>query len=112
MKKHLRWIGFGVLAVGVIVLLLVVGANKNLRQRLTALLLERKVKTEIQDSRDKAAAAKAKAEANKLGAEEAEKIAKESEEAISKQKEALQAGLEERGLNADEIADRFRNLGV
>jgi len=111
-KNYARWVVYGLLAVGVIVLLLVVGVNKDLRQRLTALLLERKVKTEIQSLQEKAAIAKAKAQANQISAEEAEKASKAADEAISKQKQALQAGLEQKGMSADEIANRFRNLGV
>lgn len=112
MKKYGRWIIFGIIAVGIIALLIFVGVNKNLRQRLAALLLERKVKTEIQNLRDKAVDAKARADANRIDAEEAEQIAKETGEAISKQKKALEEGFKKRGLSADEIADRFRNLGV
>ena len=112
MKKYWRWIVFGVVAIGIIALLLFIGANKDLRQRLTALLLERKVKTEIQNTRDKAAAAKAKADTNQISAEEAADVAKQSEEAIAKQKTALQQGLKARGLNAGEIANRFTSLGV
>jgi ABC-type lipoprotein release transport system permease subunit len=112
MKNYLRWATFGLVAVGIIALLLLLGANKNLRQRLTALLLEKKVKTEIQGLQEQAANARAKAQANQISAEAAEATAKATEEAISKQKQALQAGLEQRGANAEEIASRFRNLGV
>jgi len=111
-KKYWRWIVFGVVAIVVIALLVLVGANKNLRQKLTALLLERQVKNKIADTKEKAAAAKAKAEANTISAEEAETEAKAAEEAISKQKKILQEGLEKRGLDADEIANRMGNLSV
>jgi DNA-directed RNA polymerase specialized sigma24 family protein len=111
-KKYGRWILFGLVAVGIIVLLILGGVNKDLRQRLTALLLERKVKNKIQDLKEEAAASRAKAEASEISAEEAEQVATATEEAISEQKKALEMGLEERGLNADEIADRFGRLGV
>jgi len=107
-KNYLRWAAFGLVAVGLIVLLLLLGSNKSLRQRLTALLLEKKVKTAIQGLQEQAADAKAKAQANQIGAEEAEATAKATEEAILKQRQALQAGLEQRGA----IASRLRNLGV
>ena len=112
MKKYGRWIVFGLLAVGIVVLLLVVGANKNLRQKLIALLLEKKVKTEISNLKDKATAAKTLADAGKMDAKEAEAEAAAAEEAISKQKKDLEKGLEKRGFNADEITDRLRNLSV
>ena len=112
MKPSLRWIGFGLLAVGIIALLLVFGANKKLRQKLTALLLEKKIKTEISNLKDTAIIAKAKADANKISAEEAEQVSKAADEAISKQKTALQEGLKKKGLTADEITDRFKSLGV
>ena len=112
MKKYGRWIVFGLLAVGVIILLLVVGANEKLRKRLTALLIQEKAKTEINNLKDKATVAKTKADSGKITAEEAEKEAKAAEEAISKQKQALQQGLEKKGLSADEIADSFTRLGV
>ena len=108
----MRWIIYGLVAIVVIALLLLVGSNKNLRQRLTALLLERKVKTSIQGLQEQAAAAKAKAEANQISAQEAEDVIKAAEEAISRQKQELQAGLADGGLNAQEIADRFRNLRI
>ena len=112
MKKYGRWIIFGLVAAGIIALLLLVGLNSDLKKKLSSLLLEKKIKTKIQNLRDKAAAAKIKADAGKVSAEEAENTAKETEEAISKQKEVLQKGLEKEGLNADEIVDRFRNLGI
>lgn len=112
MKKYGRWIIFGVVAVGIIALLLLVGINGNLRRKLEILLLELQIKTKVANIKEKAAATKAKAEANEISAVEIEKEAKATEEAISKQKEALQKGLEKRGLNADEIADRLGNLGV
>ena len=112
MKQYWRWIIFGLVAVGIIALLLFAGANKKLRQRLMALLLERKVKTEIQNLRDKAASAKAKADSDKIDAEEAEQIASTTDKEIAEKKQSLQKGLEERGLDAAEIADRFRSLGV
>lgn len=112
MKQYGRWIIFGLIAIGVIILLVVLGVNKDLRQKLTALLLERKVKTTIQGLQDQAADARAKAQANQMSAEDAEKAAKAAEAAIVQQKQALQAGFESRGLNAEEIADRFKRLGV
>lgn len=112
MKKYGRWIIFGLVAIGIIILLVLLGTNKEMRQRLTALLLERKVKNRIEDLRENAANIKAKAEANQISAEKADQIAKEAEQAISEQKKALQEGLEKRGLNADEIADRFRHLSI
>ena len=108
--KYGRWIIFGLVAVGIIALWLLFGANKNLRQRIEALLLERLVKNKIQDLRDKSADVKARADSNQINAEQAEKEAADIEKAISEQKTALQGGLESRGLNAEEIADRFTRL--
>ena len=112
MKNYGRWIVFGLVAAGIIALLLLVGANKNLRERLVALLLERKVKTAIQGLQDQASTAKARAQANQLSAEEAEKAAKVVADAIASQKQALQAGYEQQGLTANEIAERFTNLNI
>jgi len=111
-KKSLRWVIFGVIAVGLVALLLLVGANKKLRQRVEALLLERFIKNKVKDLEDKAAVVKAQAEVGKTNAEEAEKVAKETEEAIKKQKTDLQKKLEDRGLSADEISTRFNNLRI
>lgn len=112
MKKYGRWIAFGVVAVGLIALLILVGANKKLRQKVEALLLERLIKNKVQDLKEKAAVAKSKAEAGKISAEEAEHVANEAEKAISEQKENLQKKLETKGMSADEIADRFNNLRI
>jgi hypothetical protein len=112
MKQYWRWIVFGVIAIGIIVLLVLVGANQKLRQQLVALLLEQKVKTEIAGLKDKAIIAKTKADSGKIEAEEAEQVANETEEAISKKKETLQKKYESDGLDTDEIANRFNNLGV
>ncbi|MCK5601180.1 hypothetical protein KAR91_04900 [Candidatus Pacearchaeota archaeon] len=112
MKKYGRWIVFGLVAIGLIVLLLLVGVNKNLRQKIKALLLERLVKNKVNDLNEEAAVAKSKAESGKISAEEAENVAKEKEEAISKQKENLQKKLETKGMSADEIANRFNNLRI
>jgi uncharacterized membrane protein YcjF (UPF0283 family) len=111
-KKYARWIGFGVVAVGLITLFVLVGLNDKLRKRIEALLLERLVKNKVQDLKEQAAVAKSKAEAGKISAEEAEQVAKNTEEAISKQKENLQKKLETKGMSADEIADRFNNLRI
>lgn len=110
MKKYGRWIIFGVVAVGLLVLLLLVGANEKLRQRVTALLLERFVKNKVSDLKDKAAHAQAQAEAGKMKAEEAEQVAKDTEEAISRQKENLQKKYEDQGMSADEISTRINNI--
>ena len=112
MKKYWRWIVFGVVAMGLIALWLLLGMNKKFRQKIEALLLERKIKTEIQDLREKAAATKVRAENSEINAEEAEKEAKAIEEAIQKQKAILEEGLKVRGLSADEIANRFNNLDI
>jgi len=111
-KKYVRWVVFGLIAVGLIVLLVLVGANEKLRKRVTALLLERLVQNKVKDLQDKAATAKAQAEAGKIKAEEAEKIAKETGEAISKQKGDLQKKYESQGMDADEISDRFNHLDI
>ena len=110
--NYIRWIIFGLVALGIIVLLVLCGANKNLRERLVALLLERKVKTAIQGLQDQAATSKAKAQANQMSAEEAEVAAKVVADAIAKQKQSLQTGYEQKGMTSDEIAERFRNLGI
>lgn len=112
MKKYIRWVVFGLVAVGLIVLLVLIGANKKLRQRVEALLLERLVRNKVRDLQDKAAHAKAQAEAGKIKAEEAEQIANETGEAIKKQKEDLQKKYESRGMDADEISNRFNNLDI
>jgi hypothetical protein len=111
-KKYGRWIIFGVVAVGLIALLLLVGANKKLRQRVTALLLERFVKNKVSDLKEKAAHAQAKAEAGTIKAEEAEQVAKDTEEAISKQKGNLQKKYEDQGMSADEISNRFNTISI
>jgi hypothetical protein len=74
--------------------------------------LERLVKNKIQDLRDKALAIRAKADANQIDAETANQEASAIEQAISDHKLALQANLEVRGLNAEEIANRFRTLNL
>lgn len=112
MKKYGRWVVFGVVATGLIALLLLVGANKKLRQKVTALLLERFVKNKVSDLKEKAAHAQAKAEAGTIKAEEAEQVAKNTEEAISKQKENLQKKYEDQGMSANEISDRFNNISL
>jgi len=112
MKQYLRWIIFGLVAVGIIILLVLVGANTKLRQQLTAFLLEQKTKTEIAGLKDKAIVAKTKADAGKLDAEQAEQVANETGKAIFKKKETLQKSYESKGMDADEIANRFNNLGV
>ena len=99
-------------AVGLIVLLVLVGANKKLRQKVEALLLERLVKNKIRDLEDKAAQVTAAAEAEEMSAKEAEETAAELKQEISKQKEALQSKLELRGMNADEISTRFNRLRI
>ena len=110
--KYWRWIVFGLVAIAIIALWVLVGVNKNLRQRMEALLLERLVKNKVQDLKDKAAGVKAQADSNKIDAEKAQQEAAAIEKAISEQKTALQAGLESRGLDANEIADRFRRLNL
>lgn len=112
MQKYIRWIIFGVVALGLIVLIVVVGLNKDLRQKVEALLLEKFVRNKVADLRDKATAAKTKADAGKISAEQAEQVAADTEKAISEQKDGLQQGLEQRGLSADEIANRFNNLSI
>jgi len=110
--KYWRWIVFGLVAIAIIALWVLVGVNKNLRQRMEALLLERLVRNRVQDLRDKAADVKAQADANKIDAEKAQQEAAAIEKAISEQKAALQSGYESRGVNAEEIADRFRRLNL
>jgi len=111
-KRYWKWIAFGLVAIGLLVLWLLVASNKNLRQRVEVLLLEKFVRNKVQGLQDEAAAANALAASNEKGAQEAAKRAKELEAAISEQKQSLQSGLESRGLNADEIANRFRNLNI
>ena len=82
MKRYWRWIVFGLVAVGVLTLLLLVGSNKKLRQKLTALLIQEKAKTEINNLKDKAIVAKTRADSGKISAEEAENEANSAEEAI------------------------------
>ncbi len=112
MKKYWRWILFGLLVIGLIVLWLVIGANKNLRQKVEALILEKFIKNKVHDLKEKASAARAVGDHTKEEAEAAENKAKEIEKEISKQKEVLQRGLENRGMNADEISNRFNNLSI
>lgn len=112
MKKFGRWLLFGMFAIGLMVLLFVVGINKNLRAQLEALLLEKFVKNKVGDLKEKAARAQTKAEAGVISAEEAEKIAKSTEEEILKQKEDLQKKYEEQGMAADDISNRINNLRV
>jgi 23S rRNA pseudoU1915 N3-methylase RlmH len=110
--KYGRWIIFGLVAIAIVGLWLLVGANKNLRQRIEALLLERLVKNKVQDLRDKATEVKAKADAHQIDGEKAQQEAAAIEKAISEQKAALQSNLESRGLDAEEIANRFRTLNL
>lgn len=112
MKKYIRWIIFGLIAVGLIAILLLIGANEKLRKKVTALLLEKFIQNKVKDLQEKAAYAKAQAEAGKIKAEEAEKIAQETGEIISKQKEDLQKKYENQGMNANEISDRFNHLDI
>lgn len=112
MKKYLRWIVFGLVAIVLIVLLLLVGANKKLRQHIESLLLERFVKNKVRDLEDEAATAIAKAKMGRTSAKEAEKIASDTEKKIEKQKADLQEKLENRGMSADEISNRFNNLRI
>lgn len=110
MKKYGRWIVFGVVALGLLALMLLVGANTKLRQRIEALLLERFVKNKVNDLKEKAARAQAKAEAGTIKAEEAEQVANDAEVAISRQKENLQKKYEDQGMSADEISNRINNI--
>lgn len=112
MKKYGRWVVFSVVAAGLITLLVFIGVNKKLRQRVTALLLERFVKNKVSDLKEQAAHAQAKAEAGIIKAEEAEQVAKNMGEAISKQKENLQKKYEDQGMSADEISNRFNNINI
>ena len=112
MKRYLRWVVFGLIAVGLIALLVVFGANAKLREKMLRLMLELKVKTSIQDLKEKAATASAKAKDDSDEGVEAEKAAKEAEAKVSQKKEELRVQLTERGLSADEIADRFRKLDI
>lgn len=112
MKKWGRWIIFGIIAVLAIVGIIVFSANKKLRQRIESLLLERFIKNKVSDLKEKAVEVKTLAEKGKLDAKEAEDEAKAIEEQIAGQKEALQQGLEKRGLDADEISNRFNNLSI
>jgi len=112
MKSYIRWIIFGVIALGIIALLVLVGLNTKLRQQLVALLLEQKTKNEIADLQEQAIVVKTKADIDKLNADQLHALAKKNEEAISKKKEALQKTYESKGMSADEIATRFRNLSI
>jgi len=111
-KKYSRWLLFGILAIGLIILLFLFGINKNLRIQLEALLLEKFVSNKVSDLKEKAARAQTKAEAGVISAEEAESIAKSIEEAIIRQKEDLQKKYEEQGMAADDISTRINNLHV
>lgn len=110
--KYVRWIVFGLIAAVIVVLWILLGSNKKLRQQIEALLLERLVKNKIQDLRDRAVEIKAKADANQIDAEKAKQEASAIEQEISEHKDALQMDLESRGLDAKEIADRFRKLNL
>ena len=110
LKKHWRWVAFGLVAIGIIALWLLVSANKSLRQKLEVMLLERFVKNKVDDLEDKASAAKALANSGADGAANAEADAKKLSDQIAQQKTTLQQGLQQRGLDADQIAERFRNL--
>lgn len=110
MKKYIRWIGFGLIAVVLIVLLLLVGLNRELRNKIKVLLTEQFIKNKVKDFEEDAAVAKSKAKSGKLEAKKAEKIAKEAEDKIKVQKEELEKKLNDQGLSADEISNRFNSL--
>jgi len=110
LKKYWRWIVFGLVAIGLIVLWLLVSSNKSLRQKLEVMLLERFVKNKVDGLEDQASAAKALAESGASDAAAAEATARQLAVAVAQQKATLQQGLESRGLDADQIAERFRNI--
>ena len=110
--KYIRWIFFGLIAIVLIVLLILVSANKKLRQKVEVLLLERFVKNKVKDLEDKASNASIKAKIGKMEAEKAEEIAEVTHIKILKQKKDLQEKLEHRGLTSDEISTRFNNLSI
>lgn len=112
MNQYVRWIIFGVVALGIVILLIFAGSNKKLRQQLTALLLEKKIKTEIDIIKDKAIIIKNKADNNKIAAEEAEQLSKNNDATIAEKKQLLQKQFENNGMTADEITNRFKHLGV
>lgn len=112
MKKYGRWIWFGIVAVVLLVVLIVVGANQSLRRKVEALLLERFVRNKVKDLEDKATVIKTKATMNEGDAKEAEAKAAELDKQIAEEKRKLQQGLAERGLSADEISNRFNNLNI
>lgn len=112
MKKYIRWIIFGLIAVVLIILLVLVGINEKLREKVSSLLLEKFIQNKVRDLRDRAEYVRAQADAGKIAAEEAEKIVRETNETVSKQKESLQSKYESKGMNADEISNRFNNLNI
>ena len=112
MKKYLRWTAAGIVVVALLVLLVFVGINSNLRNKITQLLAELKFKNVISDLKEQAANIRAKADADSTKAAEAEGIAKEIEVKIITKKKELSEDLAGRGMSTDEIAERFRKLSI
>lgn len=108
--KYGRWIVFGVVAIGLIALLIFLGANKKLRDQIQALLAEKLLNNKVRDLQDQASKVQAQADAGKIKADEALAAAKSVEEDIKKHKLLLQQQYEAQGLSADEISNRFNNL--
>ncbi len=110
--QYIRWIAFGVVAVGIIVVLVLFGLNRKLRQQLEALLLEKLVKTKVRNLEDQALVIKTQAGRNQIDAATAESEAAKLEAKIKAEKDQLKSKLETKGLAADDISNRLNNLRI
>jgi hypothetical protein len=112
MKKYWRWIVFGVVALVLVIALVLVGANKKLRQQIQILLMEKFTRNQVKDLEEQATVIRTKAENNEIEGQEAEAQAQKLDNQIKDKKDSLKKGLENKGMSADEISDRFNNLRI
>lgn len=111
-KKYIRWIIFGLIASILLLLIVLVGANKKLRRQISLLLQEQLIKTKIKDLQDQAIIVKHRASNNEVSAEKMEEAANKINGEILKQKQKLEKDMVIRGLSANEISNRFNNLRI
>ena len=111
-RVHWKWTMYCILAFLLLVVLILVSVNSELRGKVQRLLFENKLKTLIQSLKVKAAASIASAKVNKQAAQDAIDSAKDINSRIGVHKRALKSHYKDQGLTANEISDRFNNLNM
>jgi len=112
LKIHWKWAIFGLFALLLLVVLVLVSMNDQLRGKVQKLIFENKLKTLIQSLKIKAAAALESAKVNKQAAQDAIDSAKDINSRIGVHKRALKSHYKDRGVSTNEISDRFNNLNL